>query len=122
MAKTILQGFVFAGLLALAGQSGAVNFTAEMLFNDCVAGKPVCDAYFAGFTQAAFTYEAMRKGIPNVEPRFCPSGSVGVHEIVALFKERMTKYPEARSSPAISEVFRTLENAFPCHPEPGSQQ
>jgi hypothetical protein len=74
----------------------------------------VCEAYFAGFTQAAFTYEQMRKGIPNVDPRFCPAGTVSVSEIKALFEARMSKYPESLDNPAIAEVFRTLEQAFPC--------
>ena len=120
MTRKTFRWLVSVALLAVAGQSAAAGLTAEILYNDCVAGKPVCDAYFAGFTQAAFTYEQMRQGIPGVEPRFCPKGKVGVQEIIRLFKERMTKYPATRSSPAIAEVFRTLENAFPCEPEPST--
>ncbi len=121
MARKALRWLVSAALLVLAGQSPAAGLTAEILLNDCVSGKPACEAYFAGFTQAAFTYEQMRKGVPGIEPRFCPTGTVGVQEIVGLFKERMTKYPDARRSPAIAEVFRTLENAFPCQPEPSAE-
>jgi len=112
MARHIIATLVVA--LGCSGQALAAGFTAQLLYEDCRAGRPVCEAYFAGFTQAAFTYERMRKGIPGVEARFCPSGSVGVSEIKALFEERMSKYPESLASPAIAEVFRTLEDAFPC--------
>jgi len=121
MTKTALQWWVSLALLALSGRGLAAGLTAEILFNDCVAGKPTCEAYFAGFTQAAFTYEQMRQDLPGVEARFCPKGPVGVQEIIRLFKKRITKYPGARSSPAIAEVFRTLENAFPCEPEPSTE-
>jgi len=100
--------------LGCSGQALAARFTAQVLNDDCQAGRPVCEAYFAGFSQAAFTYERMRKGLPGVEARFCPSGTVGVGEIKKLFEERMAKYPESLSSPAYAEVFRTLEDAFPC--------
>jgi len=100
--------------LGCSGQALAANFTAQVLYDDCRAARPVCEAYFAGFSQAAFTYERMRKGLPGVDARFCPSGTVGVGEIKKLFEERMAKYPESLSSPAYAEVFRTLEDAFPC--------
>ncbi|MGD2083632.1 MAG: Rap1a/Tai family immunity protein [Chromatiales bacterium] len=115
-----MKRLTFAVLLAWSGLAHA--FEAGILYGDCRDGKPVCEAYFAGFTQAAFTYEAMRKGVPNVEPRFCPEGEVSVGRIVTLFKERMERYPELQDNAAISEVFRTLEEAFPCsagEPPPG---
>ena len=110
-----MKRLMFFALLAWSAAGHA--FEAEVLYQDCKAGKPVCEAYFAGFSQAAFTYEAMRKGVPNVEPRFCPEGEVGVGQIISLFKERMERYPELRSNAAISEVFRTLEETYPCAEE-----